>query len=263
VLKCIRKYGTSMCMANLKLTLRDPRTPSAPAATIAHADPSQVDQSGALVQLRAWLAVTRLPGDGRLPAERELAELLGLSRAELRKALAVLEGEGQIWRHVGKGTFLGARPAQGQNDIAQLAINSNPAHVMQARLALEPELARLACLNATQADLAGLRDVAAACVAATTWREYEAQDARFHHHIAQASHNPVLCALFDTLNAVRRAVNWATPRPSDGPPERDHSSFAEHDRIVDAISHRDGRSAAEVMRQHLRTVEDRLLGRHG
>lgn len=214
-----------------------------------------------MVQLRAWLAITRLPTDGRLPAERELAEILGLSRAELRKAFAVLESEGQIWRHVGKGTFLGTRPAQGPNDIALLASNSNPTHVMQARLALEPELARLACLNATKADIVGLQDVAQACLSAATWREYEAQDARFHHHIAQASHNPVLCALLDTLNAVRRAVNWGVPRSNDGPPARSHASFAEHDRIVDAILRRDVEAAATAMRQHLRTVEDRLLGR--
>ena len=62
---------------------------------------------GALIQLRAWLAQRDLPEDGRLPPERELIEILGVTRGELRKALAALENNGELWRHVGKGTFRG------------------------------------------------------------------------------------------------------------------------------------------------------------
>ena len=58
---------------------------------------------GALIQLRAWLAQRDLPEDGRLPPERELIEILGVTRGELRKALAALENNGELWRHVGKG----------------------------------------------------------------------------------------------------------------------------------------------------------------
>jgi len=64
----------------------------------------------ALTQLRAYLAQRELPPEARLPPERELSEILGVSRGELRKALAILEGQGELWRHVGKGTFVGARP---------------------------------------------------------------------------------------------------------------------------------------------------------
>ncbi|RVD51741.1 GntR family transcriptional regulator, partial [Mesorhizobium sp. M2D.F.Ca.ET.140.01.1.1] len=62
----------------------------------------------ALVQLQAYLAQMDLSGETRLPAERELCESLGVSRGDLRKALAVLEKDGRIWRHVGKGTFVGS-----------------------------------------------------------------------------------------------------------------------------------------------------------
>jgi len=46
---------------------------------------------GALIQLKAWLSQSNLPKDGRLPPEREFADLLGVSRGDLRKALATLE----------------------------------------------------------------------------------------------------------------------------------------------------------------------------
>lgn len=222
--------------------------------------PPDATVSGVLTQLYGFLAAARLPDDGRLPPERELAELLGVKRAELRKGLAVLEREGQLWRHVGKGTFVGARPPQ-LVDISDLAQRSNPIQVMKARIALEPELARLATINATAAEITALAELNEACRTSTTWREYEAYDARFHHQIAEAAHNPILLALFDTLNAVRRAVTWGRPRPSDGSPPSDHHSFDDHARIVDAIAHREPAAAADATRRHLQNVEDRLIGR--
>jgi DNA-binding FadR family transcriptional regulator len=172
----------------------------------------------------------------------------------------VLEREGQLWRHVGKGTFVGPRPPQ-LVDISDLAQRSNPVQVMKARIALEPELARLAAVNATAAEIGALSDLNASCRAAATWREYEAYDARFHHEIAEAAHNPVLLALFETLNAVRRAVTWGRPRPSHSSPPADHHSFDDHARIADAIAHREPAAAAEATRRHLQNVEDRLVGR--
>lgn len=65
---------------------------------------------GIVTQLRAYLAQAELPEDRRLPPERDLAVALGVTRTELRKALGALEAEGQIWRHVGKGTFLETAP---------------------------------------------------------------------------------------------------------------------------------------------------------
>lgn len=224
------------------------------------APPSDAAFSGVLTQLYGFLAAARLPDDGRLPPERELAELLGVKRAELRKGLAALEREGQLWRHVGKGTFVGPRPPQ-LADISDLAQRSNPIQVMKARIALEPELARLAAVNATAAEIGALSELNASCRASATWREYEAYDARFHHEIAEAAHNPVLLALFETLNAVRRAVTWGRPRPSHSSPPANHHSFDDHARIVDAIVHREPAAAADATRRHLQNVEDRLVGR--
>ncbi|MGL4325454.1 MAG: FadR/GntR family transcriptional regulator [Beijerinckiaceae bacterium] len=216
--------------------------------------------SGVLTQLSGYLAAAKLPDDGRLPPERELADMLGVKRTELRRSLAVLEREGQLWRQVGKGTFVGPRPPR-LLDISDLAHRSSPIQVMRARIGLEPELTRLAAINATSAEIAALGDLNIACRNAQTWREYEAYDARFHHQIAEAAHNPILLALLETLNAVRRAVTWGRPRKSHDQPPADHHSFADHDKIVDAISHREPVAAADAMRSHLQNVEDRLIGR--
>ena len=84
---------------------------------------------GALTQLRAWLAQRDFSENGRLPPERQLIDILGVSRGDLRKALAALESNGELWRHVGKGTFIGARPVEEPSSIALVAEKSNPLDV--------------------------------------------------------------------------------------------------------------------------------------
>ncbi|MBX6321348.1 MAG: FadR family transcriptional regulator [Rhodospirillaceae bacterium] len=216
-------------------------------------------RTDALAQLRAYLAQGGFGVDSRLPPERTLCRSLGLTRSALRKALAVLEAEGQIWRHVGKGTFVGTRPIDGVTDIAALTRSTNPAEVMRARLLIEPEVARLAALNATAAHLAEMRLCLARTRAAETWRQYESWDNRLHRVIAAATQNSLLLALLDILSAVRRTVTWGRLRTEQVRPARDHHSFAEHDEIVAAIAERDMDRARAAMRRHLESVERNLL----
>lgn len=216
-------------------------------------------EAGALPQLRFWLGQAGLPGESRLPPERELARTLDVTRAELRKALSVLEEEGQLWRHVGKGTFIGSRPLDSVADLAAITRRTNPAEVMRTRLLIEPEVARLAALNATAAQVAEMRACLQRSRAAATWRQYEGWDNRLHRVIAEAAQNNLLLALLDTLNAVRRAVAWGRLRANPVRPDPDHHSFAEHDSIVDAIEDRDLDRAAAGMRRHLESVERNLL----
>jgi DNA-binding FadR family transcriptional regulator len=213
----------------------------------------------ALVQLRAYLAQRDLPPDSRLPPERELCEILGVSRGDLRKALAVLETEGQVWRHVGKGTFIGSGPIDEVVHVADIAARTNPADLMRTRLILEPELAREAALHANLDDVAAMRDCIARTRAAETWRQYENFDNLLHRQIAQATRNTVLLGLFDALNSIRRAVVWGRLRPEPERPPADHHSFAEHERLVDAIEDRDLAGAAMAMRVHLQSVARHLI----
>ncbi|WP_210493966.1 FadR/GntR family transcriptional regulator [Microvirga antarctica] len=218
-------------------------------------------ERGVITQLRAYLAQADLPDDGRLPPERDLSEALGVSRTELRKALTTLESEGQLWRHVGKGTFIGSRPIDTFADIAALAKRTNPAEVMRTRLIIEPEVARAAALTATPLHLSEMTTCIARMREAGTWRQYESWDNRLHRTIAEATQNNLLLGLFDSLNAVRRAVTWGRLRTTPVKPRPDHHSFAEHDMIVASIANRDMGGAAAAMRQHLQSVERKLLDR--
>jgi DNA-binding FadR family transcriptional regulator len=213
----------------------------------------------AFTQLQAFLAQLEPGEEGRLPAERELCEILGVSRGALRKALAIAESEGRIWRHVGKGTFIGRKPADNPADISNIGNYASPAEVLRARILIEPMLAAEAALNASASDLAELQLCAKRGREADTWRRYENWDNRLHSVIANATQNKVLVMTFDNLNNVRRTVAWGRRRDGSTRPSPDHHSFKEHDTIVEAILDRDSDVAARAMREHIETVRRKMM----
>lgn len=194
----------------------------------------------------------------RLPSERALSSNLGVTRNQLRRALDRLESAGLVWRHVGRGTFVGSRPVLNIAEMEYLRSIATPAQVSEARLAMEPNLAFLAALHGTEAQIDRIRDRIDDCVAAADWRGYEAADNSLHLEIARATQNKLLVFLFETLNTVRRTVVWSQKRATQRPP-RDYASFREHGAILDAIVAREAGPAAEAMRIHLSAVYDRVL----
>ncbi|MEM8957106.1 MAG: FadR/GntR family transcriptional regulator [Pseudomonadota bacterium] len=208
--------------------------------------------------------IRRLMGEGgyahndRLPAERQLCEVLGVSRNRLRTALKSMEESGLIWRHIGRGTFVGARPVLNLEDVMFLRDQVSAPQIVAVRFTIEPDLARLAASHATSRDLDHLRSCAEQCRKARDWREYEATDHNLHHAIARASKNQLFLYFFETLNVVRRSMVWGQTRTTRKP-ARDYCSFTQHDQIVSAIAARDGDEAARAMTRHLESVYERIL----
>ncbi len=217
-----------------------------------------MDAAALAEQIRQFIAAKGFNHNDRLPAERDLSEQFGVSRGDLRKALSLLEEDGLIWRHVGRGTFIGARPVLNLADVAYLGELASPAQVIAARLAIEPELARLAAVYGTRADFDEILACSQRGRAAADWRSYEAWDNNLHYAIAKATHNKLLVYLFDIVNAVRRSTVWGQRRDTKTPPP-DHFSFAQHDAIAAAIAARDGALASQRMREHLNAVRERVL----
>lgn len=222
---------------------------------------SGVSRGAAVERLREFISDgDYAPGD-RLPPERELIGTLGLTRATLRRALEALELEGAIWRHVGKGTFISSEAGStGAGGLQDLAKQITPVKMMRARIVIEPAIAREAAMNASSDALALIEDTCRKAVEAPTWEEYEAFDDLLHRNIALATDNPLLIALFDQLNQVRRKVAWGNVVRSSVRPAADHTSFDEHDRIAKALSARDPNAAQDAMRRHLGSVAARLFG---
>ncbi|MDT7553316.1 MAG: GntR family transcriptional regulator, uxu operon transcriptional repressor [Pseudonocardiales bacterium] len=201
---------------------------------------------------------TFVPGS-KLPTERDLVQRLAAPRGAIRQALEVLERDGMIVRHVGRGTFLTDAAVQ---RVEGAPADTSPAEIMQVRLLLEPQVATLAARVATQADLDRITECLDAGGAAEDFEGFEAWDAKLHRAIAHAAHNGLLMNMFDVLNTARALPVWGTLKRRTSSPERRRCYHAEHTAIVDALRDRDPSEAGDTMRTHLQNVSDNLLGRH-
>jgi len=212
-----------------------------------------LNSSIALEKLRQLVRAHREDAEWQLPPERELALSMGLGRRALRRAMEVLEAEGLIWRQQGKGTFIGRHPAIQPQFLGNLAEHTNPLEVMEARLQIEPALARLAALRCTADEIGSLERLAQKTASATDDDGMELWDSALHRRIAECARNGLLLALFDVVQRIRQEPGWRLLRAQARTPERRAVSARDHRDIVAAIARRDGAGAERAMRQHLIT----------
>lgn len=220
-----------------------------------------INSSSALEKLRQLIQQHEVQPDHPLPTERELAERFGVGRREIRRALDVLEEEGRIWRKQGKGTFVGpAAPVQ-PLVLQDLPQQSNLLEVMEARVQLEPGLARLAALRASPEKIALLKRLLERMQSITLndGDQHELWDSAFHRAIAEAAGNRLMLGLFDAIDAVRREPSWqhlrVMARTQDRLAHYDHH----HQRLVQHIAARQPHEAAAAMREHLLAIQQALI----
>ena len=221
------------------------------------------------------------PGS-RLPTERRLAADLGVTRSEIRHALAALEADGLISREVGRGTFLreaansvltdlrnaqpsspgapGARGARGARAIAAPAADFAPADVMTIRRLLEPQAMPLVVMWATARDFGEMERCLAGGDHAVSYEEFEIWDLALHRCIMIAAHSPLLSALYSVIESARHGQVWGDLKRRSASSHRRALYQADHRAIVTALRVRDAAAAVEAMRVHLARVSEHLLG---
>lgn len=198
----------------------------------------------------------------RLPSERSMATKLRVSRSTLRTALAALEADGDVWRHVGKGTFVGKRPTEEREVFTLPADMTNPSEVMEVRLILEPHIADLAAHRATVADIAFMKQCLEKGNVAKDTATYEMWDGALHRAIAEASRNTLLLALFNAVNAIRNHAVWGELKEATLNEPRRRRYSTQHQNLVLAIERRDAVECKRLMREHLTAVRDDMLGQN-
>jgi GntR family transcriptional regulator, transcriptional repressor for pyruvate dehydrogenase complex len=197
---------------------------------------------------------TLKPGD-KIPAEREFAKSLKISRASLRTGIGYMAAMGVMNVRHGVGTFV----ADGPPEFAKAYLGFmgalhgyQPWQMFEARLTLEGSLAALAAERGTEAHHAALsEEVAEMFAAVASPTEYLIHDVLFHRIISQASGNPILAALMETITSAlydkrRRTVERSTDL---------RESAEMHREIYRAIRARKPLDARKLMDRHLRMAE--------
>jgi GntR family transcriptional regulator, transcriptional repressor for pyruvate dehydrogenase complex len=214
-------------------------------------------------RIRAQIAAGTLrPGD-KLPAERELAQQLGVGRNALREALRSLEIAGivKLQKGVKGGAFIQSGDASRMNEVVRdmLSLGSiSVAELTESRVHIQDLVVRLACERATRADLDA--------IAANIERTREMTEAgryldrvecsrEFYRLLVEAAHNQVLAMMVRSITEIlmqfvyTRVAAGGKPQPRLVEKRRD---------FLEALRARDAETATRLMRTHLGSVH-RLL----
>ncbi|MDB5858019.1 MAG: transcriptional regulator, GntR family-like protein [Ramlibacter sp.] len=212
-------------------------------------------------QLRGLIAGGEFAPGARLPAERDLARQLGVSRPSVREALIALEVEG--WVEVRSGSGIYVQPQPQRNGAARAPANDGtaewgPLEVMRARELVEGEVAALAARRAKKPQLAAMasalaqmRDEAEAGVGP------QSGDEAFHHAIAQACGNEVLSDTVRSYWHARQGPLFSRLGDHFENPASWQAALAEHAAVLAAIRARDPEAARAAMQQHLKKATGR------
>ncbi len=201
------------------------------------------------------------PGD-RLLSERELAEKLAVSRASVREALRTLELMGLVEIRTGEGTFV--REASTDAFVhplaAILALERGTFHqVYEVRRIIESACAHLAAERVTPKELmemeAALRQMEEDM---DQGRLGDLADTRFHLAIAEATHNPILATLMQTISDSVHQVVKSARRKLFETPGNAQQLLQQHWQIFYSIRDRKGNEALNHMFQHLIFAEGEM-----
>ena len=219
---------------------------------------STATKQDGLTQLRNYLDETVANGQRRLPSEPKLSDALGIPRGKLRTLLKKLEQEGAIWRHVGKGTFIGPRELEEKPNIESTFSVDD---ILQARTILEPQLAALAAIHGSGEDIKQMELCLLEMQTVSSLIQWKRIDEKLHRIIAKASGNSLLLNLYDTLRLhMKYSLDSRIDRifgTEKGPKE---DTDDEHNAIVEAIRNHDPSEAELKMRQHLIFLRKKLFG---
>ncbi len=194
-------------------------------------------------------AIRNLAAQSGLPSERMLAGKLNVKRHQLRRALHILRGNGDI------GPAEAKRKGHGLRNGESLVRDTNPLEVIEMRIAIEPFLARLAALRASPIEMARI-ERAATTLSGT---DSGAADLKFHKTIAASARNNLAASLYALLRQVASdsRIRVCNTRPAC--PKRIQRRDSEHRAIAQAILARDGDAAEQAMRLHLAAVQQRVI----
>ncbi len=208
-------------------------------------------------QIAALIDSGEFRAGARLPAERELAALLGVSRTSVREAIISLEIAGLVEVRVGTGIFVTAGAPLERHRRAREAGDGGPGpfELLAARKLVEGEIAALAAKKATAADIAALRRSVLRMEANVgEFPMREASDREFHVGLAKATGNGSLeLVVLELWN--QRAEMWRRTQEHFHTRKLADKTLGDHAAILEAVAGHDSDAARIAMHRHLARVE--------
>jgi len=202
------------------------------------------------------------PGD-RLPAERDLAQRLHVSRPSAREAVIALEVAGIVEVRTGSGIYVRLAGPPGHARLRQFLAGDpgpGPYEALEMRRLLEGEAAYRAATHIGPAELSVLRDTLAAMrddPGPVPFRG-DTADRTFHELIATASGNSVLAMMVHELWETRGTALWQRWMERTRTAAMHLERVREHERIIACLTERDGIGARDAMQYHIEQVSSRF-----
>ncbi len=208
-------------------------------------------------QLERRITEELKPGD-LLPPERQLVQMLGVSRGSVRDAIRSLELMGLLEPRQGIGTVVCNPGGTRANPLADALIEKRKmvAELLDVRKMIEPPLAGRAATHASDDDISDLQEILTRQEAKV--REGELgidEDSEFHYSIALASGNSVVLKVVDVLMDLLRETRERALQVEG----RQEKSLAGHRCILSALKEHDAKAAEAGMRRHLQEIEKMVL----
>jgi GntR family transcriptional regulator, transcriptional repressor for pyruvate dehydrogenase complex len=198
------------------------------------------------------------PGD-KLPSERELAEMLKVSRSSIRDAIRGLELRGLVEPRQGAGTIVresAVEPLANPFASALKRRKEMVSELLDFRKMLEPPLAARAATHASADEILEMEEILQRQDAKQSQGEPAvAEDAEFHYSVALASDNSVVLKVLDIIMDLLRDTRERSLQVEG----RAQKSLAGHRRILAAIKRHDAEGAKSAMRRHIEDVEEIVL----
>ena len=196
------------------------------------------------------------PGE-KLPSERKLSDLLGVSRASVREAIQALAFSGYLEVIQGKGTYI-LEVATKYDEIVNFFSgfsNYSLDYLMEARIMLEGEFARLAALNASQEEINVIEKIFNEIAKSKDLNSFVVKDLEFHLAIAKATHNPFMNGL---MKIIGEMLYKETQRIIGRSRYTRENSIETIRNLVQTIKQRNSEQAKEWMSKHIRNIKESL-----
>lgn len=208
------------------------------------------------------------PGD-RIPSERELALMLGVSRPSVREAIMVLDAMGFLEARQGGGTYVRTLTDKRIADpLAKLVEKKDPAMLRalaEVRMGLESWSAYLAAQRAEQSEIDEMRRLYAVMEKQAARGGWDSEvDAEFHYVITAASHNSLQMHVLDSVHSLFHTTIQVALMEFYRQEGHVEKLLTQHREIMEAIADHDPERARQKMMTHLAMVEEKmaeLLGR--